>query len=128
MKEIKEQLISFEIAKLAKEKGFKEDSRYCFDVNGDSYNVGHNNKIESDQPVYSRPTQSLLQRWLREIHNIHVEVRNDVTIGSADTMHYSISIVDGRHKNKLYPLWDSCGIASYEQALQGVLYKALKLI
>ena len=51
---MEEQLISFETAKLAKEKGWDGDF------------------VESHKIL---TTQSLLQKWLREIHGIEVEIR-----------------------------------------------------
>ena len=50
-------LINFETAKLAKEKGF--DFIYI---------------IDNELTNHSLITQSLLQKWLREIHSIHIEV------------------------------------------------------
>jgi hypothetical protein len=54
-----DQLISFETAKLAKEKSFNEDMCHC---------GGFPDCICTDL----RPTQSLLQKWLREVHHYHV--------------------------------------------------------
>lgn len=100
---MEEQLVSFETAKLAKEKGFKInknstisiqwtqdcDSKsripyepYCF-LNGNyfkKYNYCKDKfkKIFADKTKYSIevqiPTQSLLQKWLREVHDIHLNV------------------------------------------------------
>ncbi len=81
---MKEKLVTFETAKLAKEKGFNIPSRYY-------YNQKHN-KIDYDlheaQVVdgtyvnsfvnlldYPAPTQSLLQKWLRERHRIDVTIQ-----------------------------------------------------
>ena len=68
---MEEQLITLETAKLAKEKGFNIVTE-CF------YNKGSGLKIQSDsllrlgEDVIEAPTQSLLQKWLRETHNLHV--------------------------------------------------------
>jgi len=72
---MKEELTSFETAKLAKEKGFNINVfKYFFDscnslietsfIAGNHNNFGH----------ISIPTQSLLQKWLREEHKIEVTV------------------------------------------------------
>jgi hypothetical protein len=73
---MKEKLITFEIAKLAKEKGFN------WPVNFYWYNNKPNDWHESDNDYLfneneesdhiSRPTQSLLQKWLREVKNCDV--------------------------------------------------------
>ena len=65
-------LISFETAKLAKDKGFKKV--YCnayYLENGQIIkNTIHRNLHLEFKNEYSAPTQSLLQRWLREVHDI----------------------------------------------------------
>ena len=77
---MKEQLINFETAKLAKEKGF--------DWKPDFYSAGNYytkhggfikesltltyNKRMSD--FYLASTQSLLQKWLRDNHKIHIMI------------------------------------------------------
>jgi len=71
---MKEQLINFETAKLAKEVGFDNG---CYHLHGeyDGYvgihNIDNFNR-SNDKKQYSAPTQSLLQKWLREEHNIQV--------------------------------------------------------
>lgn len=72
-----EQLITYETAKLTKQKSFNEYTSYMFEESGveiGSKCSGDYKHSDWDKHIirYSRPTQSLLQRWLREIHNIHV--------------------------------------------------------
>ncbi len=80
---MKDELISFETAKLAKEKGFNIDSGNCFDEKQNRYswdmltwfNDSENKHLQFDEtlnPIYYRPTQSLLQKWFREIHDINI--------------------------------------------------------
>ena len=70
---MKEQLVTFEVAKLAKEKGFNELSDSCYNIIGViSNNINNKNQDWTDNKVYTAPTQSLLQKWLREIHKINV--------------------------------------------------------
>ena len=88
---MEEKLIEFETAKLATEKGFnvnclhfytKPNSKmFGIDEHNRTYTIKNTTKklykcgeeaalnIES---VYLAPTQSLLQKWLREIHKINV--------------------------------------------------------
>ena len=93
---MKEQLVLFETAKLAKEKGFdvtcyakyetwRDELKKChvdcpenaiaeYEVaDNDSYSRYGNYILEEYKNTYSKnyitaPTQSLLQKWLREIH------------------------------------------------------------
>lgn len=68
---MKEQLISFETAKLTKEKGFDILSYYGYLPNG---TLTSHPDIGDFEKNYYAPAQSLLQRWLREVHGIHVEI------------------------------------------------------
>ena len=76
IKSMEEQLVTYEVAKLAKEKGFNEKTDKFYPI-GDTEGVA----IEHcDGPDYfnkypytiAAPTQSLLQRWLREVKHIEV--------------------------------------------------------
>ncbi len=94
---MKEDLITFETAKLAKQKEFDVEVEfyYTYEQVRDSFSIkrdfnyseviskNHNNKKESHEVwtdgvriynSYSSPTQSLLQKWLRETKDIHAEV------------------------------------------------------
>ena len=90
---MQEQLISFEVAKLAKEKGFHELVSNCYykeelfgtyvmmDENDSAFiDVMDGNELENHNSLdfidykyrFSAPTQSLLQKWLREEYKIHL--------------------------------------------------------
>jgi hypothetical protein len=138
---MKEQLITFETAVLAKEKGFNIS---CFDYYNPKYNTTvrgieydsdrdvewdwNNNstsKIASPYPnteikgQCSAPTQSLLQKWLREEHlwycNVELNENGDY-----------IAVVTSIIKNQSVT-WDE-GFNSFEEALEFSLQEALKLI
>lgn len=147
---MEERLITFDTAKLAKEKGF--DLEFCNvgwhgdfgDLKGDSYpflgtysfykSMYCNNK---DEHQIQRPTQSLLQRWLREIHNIEVNANvnfynKKVKLG----YYYTIDKFDENniHDGKNYDD-DQISIIgkeesnnTFEEALEIGLQEALKLI
>lgn len=79
---MQEQLVSFETANLAREKGFDEDCTYVF--NTELIRVCYVNELylearNSDKKGTTIPTQTLLQDWLREKHNIHIEILIDRT-------------------------------------------------
>ncbi len=63
---MKEQLISFETAKLAKEKGFDETTFKHYGRQGDILSG-------ATAVFYSAPSQSILQKWLREEKKIWIE-------------------------------------------------------
>ncbi len=121
-----EELITFETAKLAKEKGFDE---ICYYLNHPLYGVVDNSKYhknskinvsDKDKTKYTTaPTQSLLQKWLREVHNIHL------TITSISQESWQCHITKpGEILGKNY-IEDAY---SYEEALEEGLQEALKLI
>lgn len=80
---MEEQLISFETAKLAKEKGFILD-----EVNTPILQIYYlSGKLEYDedgfQPNHEEaiyaPTQSLLQKFIRETRSVHIEIHRNAS-------------------------------------------------
>jgi hypothetical protein len=141
---MKEELISFETAKLAKEKGFQELCYYYYKngkliepslENGSStdieFEVELTELLENRNYKYyntiSVPTQSLLQKWLREEHNIHIDLTTDL-YDDLETMCFrGFAILKmKKFKNPLYESYDV--FKTYEQALEKGLQEALKLI
>jgi hypothetical protein len=146
---MKEQLISFETALLAKEKGFKIKHRniasvyWCNDIdsitktqykpyfflNGDylrGYKKYKENTVKELTKLSDRyvdiqlPTQSLLQKWLREKHNIHINMyRNALgfqcNLDKAECGTHICKVVEDEE-------------LTYEQALEAGLKEALKRI
>ena len=114
---MEEQLISFETAKLAKEKG------YDFGYYWRTIEERHNNK---ECLVNYLHTQSLLQKWLREVHNIYIEV-----IASLDDnkiFYESWINVFKKGSFKEISLDVKMYSEKYEEALEIGLQEALKLI
>lgn len=128
---MEEQLISYETAKLTKEKGFVEETADYFskDVGNsrtfsDTYNLPnyHNNYDNR----FSAPTQSLLQKWLREVHGLVVESKISKTYFWYDwVITYKRKDID-RIVSVGDPYQESH--ETYEQALEVGLLEALKLI
>ena len=79
---MKETLISFDLAKLAKEKNFDIPTYNAFDLRIYKPSSIFSENLEeisnarsysnSEFERFNRPTQSLLQKWLRETYNIEV--------------------------------------------------------
>ena len=127
LKVMEEQLISFETAVLAKEKGFKIPTPVMYKGNERSY--GHNNEWGIDeqrldgkfpyrnQQWYSIPTQSGLQKWLREKHNIHLIAYKNINIDGYDWCYITTDGITNINSYK-----------TYEEALEFALIEALKLI
>jgi len=133
---MKEQLISFETAKLAKEKGFTEECLHFYCKNKvcdhieEPYEYGfrvNGNKDSKDNLGYgitwSAPTQSLLQKWLREKHDINLRVASN-----SKTSHFPVNELLGLYKTIGYNQKDTKIYKTYEEALEQGLQEALKLI
>ena len=71
---MQEQLVLYETAKLAKEKGFDWKVSLHYESNGNRFIDKVECNFNNVELICSAPTQSLLQKWLREVHNIHIEV------------------------------------------------------
>jgi hypothetical protein len=131
-----DQLISFETAKLAKEKGFDEPVlSYWWDSNpnllyGDQSALAVSwRERNSDSCGYyvSAPSQSLLQKWLREEHKIMISpfiAWNLITYG------YNIHFIGSKnvYEEASKRIYHGADQRSYEEALELGLQEALKLI
>lgn len=121
-----EELISFETAKLAKSKGFdwktlncyageNNDSGVKFGERSNAKDVFNWNDVDNNYEWISAPTQSLLQRWLRDVHSMNIYV---ALIVSDETFWY-YSINDEIIQPDI--------MESYEESLEYGLKETLKL-
>jgi len=145
----KEQRVTFETAKLLKGKVFNVGVHGCYteylvtqvdpeypngggpfgmtagEVTLDSdYMVNNHNGIDYSCKTYIRyaaPTQSLLQRWLREEHKIDIFLGK----GGEDGSKYHAEDIT---KGGVIVIEDSEMFPTYEEALEKGLQEALKLI
>ena len=130
-----EQLISFDTAVLAKEKGFDFSEVKIRDSN--TLEIADNVEARLDyfetmeeSNLIQLPTQSLLQKWLRDEHDIRVYVTNKV----AGDFGFEIYIVNPQEDKRIGKPWvrlDSfwtLHFKTYEEALEEGLQKTLKLI
>jgi len=143
-----DQLVKFETACLAKEKGFSftfvDDENYRYGLH--SYMQKRNDvtkiyplshwtlDIDANSQQYKdlqidAPTQTLLRKWLREVHNIYIELIID---GWGDD-----ALVDGCVCYRAF-IWevgkpkpgpaDDLGSHKFEVILEVALYQALNLV
>ena len=126
---MEEQLVTFETARIAKEKNFNwyTDKAYILDKeDGDKIIDNEWEQIIEDNPnvfefVGYAPTQSFLQKWLREIHEISIKV-DDFYTESKVRFDYNICKLGSQEDNPK-------GIfETYEKALEAGLQEALNLI
>lgn len=148
---MQEKLVDRATAVLAKEKRFDWKCRGYYSslhntvmTNGTLHGaVDHNNPYYdkfAGYPYYSAPTQSLLQKWLREIHKLHLSV-----VYSHDHNKYSVAGFDQFHGDELkkrnprsegrfpYPYKSNFKqhywkYETFEEALEVGLFEALNLL
>ena len=125
---MKDELVGFEVAKLAKEKGLTSyDFDYCPDLcyNKKGYCYKSEGWIEDD--YFCAITQALLQKWLRDKHKINV---NGFIFGWSDLTfanHCKVNFNEGDFWEWFVPTKGKDNL-SYEEALEIGLQEALKLI
>ena len=116
---MEDEVISYKTAKLAEKKGYEGVLASIF---GCSY-YNHKGELngcilesikDPNKKSIPAPTQSELQKWLREKHNIHITIWfNKLTKKCRIAIPEDISKVEYK---------------TYEEALEYALYEALKLI
>ncbi|HOG38282.1 MAG TPA: hypothetical protein PLD95_02305 [bacterium] len=122
-----EKLVTFNTAKLAKEKGFNVsclwwyhlDTRNCYPL----HDVNRVREKFHGKNIHA-PTQSFLQKWLREKHNINVLVQES---NISDLYKCMIGKKDRRKDISTDTLYTS-DYKTYEDAIEKGLYFALKMI
>lgn len=160
---MREQIISLETAKLAKEKGFKESCLHFYFEDGElrensyndtygyygepytieigsllgNWNDGFKTNKEGNRcfgynsskylETFSAPIQSLLQKWLREVHKIYIFV--EPTLGD-EFVEFAVYGTDNEQNDlKLGFGYDSgFHVKTYEEALEVGLFQALNLL
>jgi len=142
-----EQLISFETAKLAKEKGLSVEGRtYYFPKrsielptirhDGLPFDWNKFRDMAGDSDYYSAPTQSLLQKWLREKQGQHILLIPTITDAwTYKTVKITSELDDDfilglKSVDEIPPYTGVSGedFRTYEDALEVALFEALKLI
>lgn len=106
---IEEDYVSFETAKLLKEKGFDWECKTRKFYPEPEYDA------ESPDGVYA-PTIQMAMKWLREVHNIDISVTPDRKAG------YSVLIF----KDKRLPFDTLDSYSIYEQACEAAIKYSLE--
>ena len=122
---ITEDYISFEIAKLLKEKGFDEGCRARYGTAGsfsyEKYEI-ESGGCEIHNAILA-PTIQMVMKWLRHVHGLHIAILWDcgAYIGK-DSFCYHISDMNN-YENKG---WYKIGFESYEEACEAAIRYCLE--
>ena len=77
MATITEDYVSFETAKLLKEKGFTENCLMRYNKVGDLVEEAYKSNWNFQTIDYSAPTLQMAMKWLREVHEIYMMIDKD---------------------------------------------------
>ena len=127
---IEESYVTFETAQMLKEAGFNVPCKSQYTEGMGVWNVEYAYDFNADDFGYSRPTQALAARWLREVHKIHVyAIQTNLPYTEPQTTKwewgYVIDNIDDPNSNVA-----TCEMyfASYEAAFEAGIAKCLELI
>jgi len=141
---MKEKIIDIETAILAESKEYNipcwdfidiaDEESSVMDYIGDNFEE----KLEYAKEFvkYWRPTQSVLKNWLREEHNIDVDVSRDTEVHYKDETRWIVHVSNWNHikviKTPIAHInspadWYGIDFKSYEEAFEKGLFNALKL-
>ena len=122
---ITEDYVSFETAKLLKEKGFDKCTLLSYDKNG-------NNKdalrpfLESEGDV-RKPTLQMAMKWLREVHHYYIQVMLDSWACGGHMGYYVvIQKTDSDFEIMLQDFVDEVFYQTYEQACEAAIKYCLE--
>jgi len=134
---ITENFVSFETAKLLKEKGFEAYTLMVYKLPSQllhidkEYLVGNNNCItKGDSIEILAPTHQMAMKWLREKHNKHCDIGYDIDlewyfqiINLKETVEYDYP------EPKYYHSENETNFKTYEEAVEAALkYVLVNLI
>lgn len=117
---ITEDYVSFETAKLLKNKGFNEPCHSSYKKGVFSLNSYIMSNIEFNNNAISAPTLQMAMKWLREVHNylILIDV-DDLLKGYQWAIYYTDS-------HKITPHAEWIDKASYEEACEEAIKYCLE--
>jgi hypothetical protein len=93
MATIKEDYVSFETAKLLKEKGFEGFTMFSYSNRGSTM-CGH---WENETDWLPKCTLQMAMKWLREVHDIYIDI--SIYVITKNTLKYNINVYYKKHKN-----------------------------
>lgn len=117
---VQEAYVSYEVAKLLKEKGFDEPCYQKYDNEG-YLSFNHIGYVNNEKPCNDfcalAPTHQMAMAWLREVHKIFIEI--SVSIDLNGNYHYSYFVLNKNceYLRKGYTSFDW----TYEEAIEAAL-------
>lgn len=128
---ISEDYVSFEIAKLLKEKEFNE-RLLTFYITDEAKKEGYfqlmaftDDKIDNNHSdhCYLAPTLQMAMKWIREVHNINIDI---VSVWNQKQFEYQVFVVTPENAKSCYV--DNKLYLSYEEAVESAIKHCLKYL
>ena len=131
---ITEDYTSYEVAKLLKEKGFDGVCRAGYTSHGNLHVLEvkeylTNQTCPDTYWACAAPTLQMACKWLREVHNIFIEIYLPSHAEHEDTIYhgtYSFDIFNLNTKVYVYCTWNEKEFNSYEEAIEAALKYCLE--
>jgi len=121
---ITEDYVSFETAKLLKEKGFESDDCHtAYDENGDFFWYGDYSKDR--KCVVNAPTLQMAMKWLREEYNFFIFISTWRKLTNAVQYYCEIRNLDNPDFDTLAS-FTSSELCSYEKACEAAIKYCLE--
>lgn len=132
---IKEDYVSFEVAKILRDKGFNAKCRYYYIQTKEMFEIDTKYHIAlttqelldlqiigEKEDRYAAPTQAIAMRWLREVHKIHIIAEPCLGEGSEpnlsfDRWFWTILKEEGEYK----PIRKIDEFPTYEKACEAAI-------
>jgi hypothetical protein len=119
---ITEDYVSFEVAKLLKEKGFDGvTEKYYLKYKGEYILVSRGTAEHPDSSI-DVPTLQMAMKWLRKVHNLYIEVSLSCDRGDKNAKIFDASIFNVQ--NQRYKKLGN--IQGYEQACEAAIKYCLE--
>lgn len=119
---VTEDYVSFETAKLLKEKGFDEECLDWYSTKGDLYHYADSFEIDLDgiTVLCSAPTLQMAMKWLREEYKIIITIDYDDGSDCEDNERYGFSVYYPSRKV------DLATYVTYEEAVEAAIKYSLE--
>lgn len=131
---ITEDYVSFETAKLLKDKGFDECTSITYFIGDDKPRgcvVGemiHHPKAKEDMHLIDCPTLQMAMKWLREVHKLDIDVSIEyfsIEYKNSKKVYY-YSVLKKTAIRDIDCLHSETGFDSYEQAAEAAIKYCLE--
>jgi len=129
--ELIERRVTVETSKLLKEAGFNMSCEYFYNE-GSCYELQNDSLIRTGSGlVYEAPTQSLVQLWLRDIHQINIGMSFKPNIKKWDFITYPMALTGRQYVmyySEYYRNNNNRRYDKYELALEDAIIESINLI